>query len=154
MLFGNQPGRLWNIKQAPSIGATRIRVCVWVFLVCHIHIHKHTRTCRNVHECRGTEKVDFWVRVSLGINIIPLCKYSPANRVGDGFVCVCVCVCAHACAVSFCLASSRYKLAGEASRLYLFINLLGTGNERDKVNTLLHTGRQAFSPPIEWLHIQ
>lgn len=32
--------------------------------------------------------------------------------------------------LSLCLASSQQGLAGEASRLYLFINLLGTGNER------------------------
>lgn len=61
-----------------------------------------------------------WVKVLQRTNIIALCKHGLANRLRDSFVCV----------VSFCLASSRHRLTGKASRLYLFINLLGTGNER------------------------
>ncbi|CAG14094.1 unnamed protein product, partial [Tetraodon nigroviridis] len=36
---------------------------------------------------------------------------------------------------------SQQGLAGEASRLYLFINLLGTGNERQGENTIPSVAR-------------
>lgn len=75
---------------------------------------------------------------------------------------VCVSVCACLCVVSFCLASSRHSLAGEASRLYLFINLQGTGNERQGQYIIADTHARAhictqakpFTPPIERPHIQ
>lgn len=95
---------------------------------------------RNGHECRGTEKVGHWVRVLQRTNIIPLCKHGLANIVAGSFVHVCVCVCVCVCGVSFCLASSRHRLTGKASRLYLFINLLGTGNERQGQYIIVYMG--------------
>lgn len=108
-------------------------------LVCPTKTHKHTQTLRGAHQCRGTEKAELWVRVSQTTNIIPLYKYSPANthreRECKSSVYVPV--------VSFCLASSRHRIAGEASRLYLFINLLGTGSERQGQYIIAHTHTRA-----------
>lgn len=65
-----------------------------------IHTHMYTHTPSNAHECRGTAKVQFWVRVSEMTNIISLFKYRLAKRVGDSDEYV----------VSFCLDSSRQRL--------------------------------------------
>ena len=104
---------------------------------------------QNMHECSGKE----------GLYIGSECYRKPtlshcanmALQTERRQLCICVCVCVQ---VSFCLASSRHRLTGKASWLYLFINLLGTGNERLGQYILYTCVCTSTHPLIHSVHLQ
>lgn len=84
-------------------------------------------------------------------HVVLVCKSKPANssRSGPAYL------------VSRWPASNQQGLAGEAARLYLFINLLGTGNERQgqyftlsmpRARANVHTGEKR-DPQIKENHL-
>lgn len=104
-----------------------------------------THSSRNVHRHKQA--------LILGQSVKENQHYStlqtwPCKQGGDRVVCECLCV------LSFRLARSRHRLTGKASGFYLFINLPGTGNERQGQYTLYtcaykHTHTHKISPPID-----